>query len=66
MDEADVLKRLKAAIASDGLTRWARKHGIPHAIVSEVRSGIRRPTPQVIKALGLEREIVVVYRRITS
>jgi hypothetical protein len=63
MDEADVVKHLKAAIAAEGLTKWARKHGIPHAIVSEVRSGVRRPTPQVIEALGMGRRITVTYYR---
>ncbi len=64
-DEAEVLKRLKA-VTANGVTEWSRVNEISHAVVSEVRSGKRGLRPQVIKALGAERETIVVYRWITS
>lgn len=55
MDENAVVRRLQAATAG-GLVEWSREHGVAHSIVSDVLRGLRRPTPQVLAALGLEKE----------
>ena len=57
----DALARLEAAIAADGsAAAWAARVGISSAYVSDVRRGVRQPSPSVLQALGLQR--VVSYR----
>lgn len=60
--EAEVRARLRAAVAIEGQGAFARRHGIPQSVVSEVGSE-RRPVPESIaNALGLI-ELPKRYRR---
>ncbi|WP_244535384.1 hypothetical protein [Methylorubrum salsuginis] len=59
---ADALARLEAAIAEDGSAKaWAARVGVSDVYVSDVRRGVRKPGPAVLRALGLK--LVVRYER---
>ncbi len=61
VQDVDALARLEAAIAVDGsASAWAERVGISAVYVSDVRRGVRKPGPAVLRALGLQR--VVSYR----
>lgn len=47
-----------------GQTAWARAHGMSQPYVWDVLSGDKPPSPRLLRALGLERE--VVYRKTRS
>jgi hypothetical protein len=56
MKDERVLQLLRAACRKAGSQRqWAQAHGIAHQAVSLVLTGRRRPGPQILDALGLER-----------
>lgn len=57
-----VLDRLRRQCRAAGSqNQWAHSHGMTSAAVNQVLTRKRRPTPQVLKALGLCR--VISYRR---
>ncbi len=58
LDRVDVFKRLRAACkAAGGQAKWAERHDLSPAHVSEVLNAKRDPGPAVLDALGLKRVV---------
>lgn len=65
MDDNEVIAMLRSSVAdAGGVTKWAKVHGMSHSIVSEVHSGSRPPTKQILDALGLTK--VAIYKPLVS
>jgi hypothetical protein len=61
MDNEQILKRLRAACEKAGSQRaWALAHGIAPQYPNLVLTGRRPPGPQILRALGLKREVRVI------
>lgn len=59
MTEKDALSRLNEAVSeAGGQSSFARHAGISQSFVSDVLSGKRRPSPRLLRALGLRWKIV--------
>lgn len=54
--EVEVIHLLRVHLAQAGLTqrKWARKHRIPEAVVSDFLNGRRGPSDDILEALGLD------------
>lgn len=64
MSEADVRKLVQAAIdKAPSLRHLAKEWGITPSYLCDIRLGRRAPGPPVLDALGLERTVVVTYRK---
>lgn len=56
---------LKAACAKAGsIRKWAAANGFSHAYVSEVLSGGRGPSDNLLKCLGFVREKRETFKRV--
>jgi hypothetical protein len=63
MTDERVLELLRAACRNaGGQAKWARVHNMWPQAVSLVLRGHRRPTPQVLRALGLTRSPGKVHK----
>jgi hypothetical protein len=63
--EYEVMQRLKRAIKDAGSqTIFAYRHNIARSILSDTVNGRRNLSKPVLKALGLERRVVVRYKEI--
>jgi DNA-binding transcriptional regulator YdaS (Cro superfamily) len=59
----DVLNRLSEEVdGAGGQSEWARRTGLSQTHISQVLIGRRRPGPQIIRALKLERTIAYAER----
>lgn len=63
LDIAAINGMLKRQIRLAGSERaWSRAHGVPARSVSMFLNGERNPTPAILDALGIERQVTVTYR----
>lgn len=54
--EVEIIHMLRVHLAKAGLTqrKWAGKHKIPEAVVSDFLNGRRGPSDDILEALGLD------------
>lgn len=57
MNGDSVIKCLGSAIKAEGsLRKWAKRHGLSPAFVSDVMLGRRKPSEKILTPLGIVRE----------
>jgi hypothetical protein len=63
LEHKDVLALLKAEVAKAGSqTAWAKQHRVDRPSVCAALNGLKKTSPQLIKALGLRK--IVLYARV--
>ena len=53
----------RACLVAGSQRQWALRHRLSSSYVSDVLSESREPGPAILRALGIERRVVVTYRR---
>jgi hypothetical protein len=63
MSVDEVLNLLRDSCRQAGSQRkWASRHGVSAAYVSDVLAQAREPGPAILQALGIEKQVQVKYR----
>jgi transcriptional regulator with XRE-family HTH domain len=62
----DPVRELERVLEHESQSAFAARKGIEQSLVSMVLNGKRAPSPQMLRALGLERVVTVTYRKING